>query len=227
MAVSTHVPGPSNAVAMGEENLLFSRPSHAPRPHRPHHQPSYSRHQHDVDQTLTYLPPPHPPTQFSLLDEPFIALVEETRSILASSDFAVVLEMCLDRATEVLFEGLEKNVYGRDAGAHVAGGEDGAVGVEVERIRLAGLLPGLARWSQLALNGLPNELVDVRLPSLFSYLSFFGMGSDYTFAENLEFAGGVVYFGDCVWEVRGEVPVMMYISGIEMYMTYPYTILIN
>jgi len=61
----------------------------------------------------------------------------------------------------VLFEGLEKNVFGRDAAA--ADVEDGAVGVEVERIRLAGLLPGLARWSQLALNGLPNELVDVRL----------------------------------------------------------------
>jgi peroxin-3 len=147
---------------MGEENLLFSPPSHAPRPHRSHHQPSYSRHQHDADQTLIYLAPP--PLQFSLLDEPFIALIEETRSILASSDFAVVLEVCLDRATEVLFEGLEKNVFGRDA-ADVAGGKDGAVGVEVERIRLAGLLPGLARWSQLALNGLPNELVDVRLLS--------------------------------------------------------------
>ena len=152
---------------MGEENLLFSPPSHAPRPHRSHHQPSYSRQQHDADQTLIYLAPPPPPTQFSLLDEPFIALIEETRSILASSDFAVVLEVCLDRATEVLFEGLEKNVFGRDAAAaaEFAGEKDGAVGVEVERIRLAGLLPGLARWSQLALNGLPNELVDVRLLS--------------------------------------------------------------
>jgi hypothetical protein len=126
----------------------------------------------------------------------------------------------------VLFEGLEKNVFGRDAAAHVAGGGDGAVGVEVERIRLAGLLPGLARWSQLALNGLPNELVDVRLPFFFSYSSFLG-GSDYTFSENFELAGGVVYFGDCVWEVRGEVPFMIYISNIEMYISYPYTILLN
>ena len=29
------------------------------------------------------------------------------------------------------------------------------------KMRLAGMLPGLARWSALALNGLPNELVDV------------------------------------------------------------------
>jgi peroxin-3 len=77
----------------------------------------------------------------------------------------------LDRAIEVLFEGLEKNVFGQDAAtADVAGRKDGAVGVEVERIRLAGLLPGLARWSQLALNGLPNELIDVRL--LFPCSSF-------------------------------------------------------
>ena len=36
-----------------------------------------------------------------------------------------------------------------------------------------------------------------------------------------------MYFGDCVWEVRGEVPLVMYISSIKMYMSYPYTILIN
>jgi len=126
---------------------------------------------------------------------------------LASSDFAGVLEVCLDKATEVLFEGLEKNVYGRNYAAAAAHGVGEQVGAEVERIRLAGLLPGLARWSQLALNGLPNELVDVR--SLCS--RFLGAVSDYTLAENLEFAGGVVYFGDCIWEIRGEVLVMIYI----------------
>lgn len=31
---------------------------------------------------------------------------------------------------------------------------------EEVKVRLAGLLPGLARWSQLALNAVPNELVD-------------------------------------------------------------------
>jgi peroxin-3 len=70
----------------------------------------------------------------------------------------------------VLFEGLEKNVFGRDTGAAspgVARGEGDGAGAELERIRLAGLLPGLARWSQLALNGLPNELVDVCLVLFF------------------------------------------------------------
>lgn len=77
--------------------------------------------------------------------------------MISSSDFERVLEVCLDRATDVLFEGLEKGVFIQS---------DTIPGEEV-RIRLAGLLPGLARWSQLALNGLPNELVDVSFFSAF------------------------------------------------------------
>jgi len=77
--------------------------------------------------------------------------------VLASPDFIRVLEVCLDRAMEVLFESLEKNVFSwADEGEREG---QGAHEVE-QRIRLAGLLPGLARWSQLALDGLPNELVD-------------------------------------------------------------------
>jgi len=95
------------------------------------------------------LAPPNPHTH---LDDPgFSALIAETRAILSSPDFSRVLEICLDTATEVLFAGLERNVF-------VA--NEPTPGEEVLRIRLAGLLPGLARWSQLALNGLPNELVD-------------------------------------------------------------------
>jgi len=150
------------------------RDAHAPYPYHSHHKSSQPRHPHEgnqsrdiiIPQPLTYLAPP-PLPQFSLLDEPFMALIEETRSILASVDFARVLEVCLDRATEVLFEGLEKNVFGRGTGASPGTAREGdGAGAEAERIRLAGLLPGLARWSQLALNGLPNELVDVRLLSL-------------------------------------------------------------
>lgn len=109
-----------------------------------------------VSQILNSSPPlgasnPHqyPHTQ----DAPFLALLEETRSILSSSDFAYVLEVCLDRATDILFTGLERSVF--------VSSEPPAVSGEDVRIRLAGLLPGLARWSHLALRGLPNELVDV------------------------------------------------------------------
>jgi Peroxin-3 len=82
----------------------------------------------------------------------FTALLEETRDLLTSPDFALVLERALDRATSLLFDGLSQNVFVGDER------EEGEV-----RLRTASVLPGLARWSSLALNGLPNELVDVRV----------------------------------------------------------------
>ena len=75
----------------------------------------------------------------------------------------------MDTATEVLFAGLEKNVFVPN---------EPAPGDDVLRIRLAGLLPGLARWSQLALNGLPNELVDV---SFFFLMLLAGLMLTYAF----------------------------------------------
>lgn len=88
----------------------------------------------------------------------FNSLLEETRAIITSSNFERVLELCLDRATEILFDGLQNNVF-VESGMRVD-----EIGQEL-RLRLAGLLPGLARWSHLALNGLPNELVDVSMSS--------------------------------------------------------------
>jgi peroxin-3 len=86
-----------------------------------------------------------------------------------------VLEVCLDTATQVLFTGLEKNVFVTNepppptTTTTTTEGGGGGGGEEEFRIRLAGLLPGLTRWSELALNGLPNELVDVS----FFFISFF------------------------------------------------------
>jgi peroxin-3 len=71
-----------------------------------------------------------------------------------------VLEACLDRATEILFTNLEQSVFESPASS-------GVDTSEVRRMRLADLLPGLARWSVLAMTGNPNELVDVRLFTLF------------------------------------------------------------
>ncbi|KAH7920033.1 hypothetical protein BV22DRAFT_1199197 [Leucogyrophana mollusca] len=115
-------------------------------------------------------------------DSHFTGLLAQTRSYLLSPDFAVVLEASLDRAMEVLIEGLRGRVFVDSAGGMndgtVVGGGDGTRGGDEDedghsqlhresarekeevKVRLAGLLPGLARWSQLALNGLPNELVD-------------------------------------------------------------------
>jgi peroxin-3 len=85
----------------------------------------------------------------------------------------MVLENCLDKAVEVLFDGLEKNVFVEDT-TTVQGGDEKGKGVEGRggegdvRIRLASLLPGLSRWSELAVRSVPCELVDVRPHSFFS-----------------------------------------------------------
>jgi len=120
--------------------------------HQFHNSPAMGVSNMQHTQGQQFLPPLPPPNIQAHLDDPgFSALLTETRTILSSSDFSRVLEVCLDTATEVLFAGLEKNVFVPN---------EPAPGDDVHRIRLAGLLPGLARWSQLALNGLPNELVD-------------------------------------------------------------------
>lgn len=92
-------------------------------------------------------------------DPQFVSLLSQTQKHLLSGSFERVLEVCLDRATDVLSRGLEKNVFGfaeEDPNALPALGQE-------PRVRLAGMLPGLARWCHLALESLPNELVDVRL----------------------------------------------------------------
>ncbi|KZT08080.1 uncharacterized protein LAESUDRAFT_724066 [Laetiporus sulphureus 93-53] len=104
-------------------------------------------------------------------DPHFDALLAETRIHLQSASFQRVLEVCLDRATEVLFDGLRKHVF------HSAASESGLDERDEEmRERLAAMLPGLARWCHLALEGLPNELVDhlanVREMSAFSAIIY-------------------------------------------------------
>ena len=117
---------------------------------------------HQPSNNLTDPPPEaHESTPFTfglatplahLHEEPFSSLLSETREVLSSPDFARVLEVCLDYATEILLESLAKNVFepNRDP-----------TGTTEPRIKLAELLPALSKWSQLALEGLPNELVDV------------------------------------------------------------------
>ena len=85
----------------------------------------------------------------------FDRLLGETRSLLQSPDFSIVLESCLDRATDILFKSIKDTIF-------VQGGSNVDENGAPLQLRLAGLLPGMARWSHLAFNGLPNELVDVR-----------------------------------------------------------------
>jgi peroxin-3 len=92
----------------------------------------------------------------------FRALLDETRALISSQNFSRVLEAVLDRATEILFVGLDKNIFVKPSNGTMGGGGSSC---EEEKMRLAALLPGLARWSHLALNGLPNELIDVGRPT--------------------------------------------------------------
>jgi peroxin-3 len=113
-------------------------------------------------------PPPQLTTSTSP-QSPFDALLSETRRMIAGPDFARVLELCLDRATEVLFAGLERSVFRDITAPSTTLPSAEGMGAKIEeikdedalRVRLAGMLPGLARWSNLALTSLPNELIDV------------------------------------------------------------------
>jgi len=82
-------------------------------------------------------------------DPVFAKLLAEVRGTITSPAFEQVLEASLDRATEVLFDSLKRNMF-----------SEAQVGGEPEKQRLASLLPGLARWGSVSLNSYPNEIVD-------------------------------------------------------------------
>ena len=94
-------------------------------------------------------------------DPRFDAFLMETRNHVASGSFERVLEVCLDRATDVLFSGVKRDIFG----THLQDDDD-VFGKGERRERLAAMLPTLARWCHVALEGLPNELVDVCVVSL-------------------------------------------------------------
>ena len=93
------------------------------------------------------------PSRSNGLETGLSRLLGEMRETIASPSYAHVLEKSLDRATDILMDGLRRNVFVGDTAS--------GLGEEAEKVRLAGLMPGLARWSHLALNTVPNQLVDV------------------------------------------------------------------
>ncbi|KAG0703196.1 hypothetical protein DFH29DRAFT_874600 [Suillus ampliporus] len=104
-----------------------------------------------------------------LNDPIFSSLLSQTRTYPAGPDFAYALSTALDRAMGVLVDGLRAKVFidlsmtNVTEGLSVTDPIDLTMEEEAKeeiKIRLAGLLPGLAQWSQLVLNAVPNELVD-------------------------------------------------------------------
>jgi peroxin-3 len=57
--------------------------------------------------------------------------------------------------------GLEREIFGEVPAIQAVEEGAGVQSSEDRRERLAGILPGLARWCHPALFGLPNELVEV------------------------------------------------------------------
>jgi len=62
--------------------------------------------------------------------------------------------------------GLEREIFGEVPAIQVVEEGTSVQSPEDRRERLAGILPGLARWCHPALFGLPNELVEVSLETL-------------------------------------------------------------
>lgn len=146
------------------------------------------------------------------IDPQFTALLAQTRRYLSGPDFTHALGCALDRATEVLMDGLRARVFVDTASAvNVPNAEEAQAqsrtgdldaGTSPEKkeevkIRLAGLLPGLARWCQLALNATPNELVDVSQISILSrvYVLTLEIMLEYHGCEGGQRLGGHYYIG--------------------------------
>ena len=105
-------------------------------------------------------------------------LLDETKDFIDSRDFRIVLRLCLDRAFEVFRDALKPTfgIYPLDEDEEdeqqfaIAGSRFQELGPEGEigrKVRLAALFPAVAKQSQLAIHGVPNEYVDVSALSNF------------------------------------------------------------
>ncbi|KAF8688663.1 Peroxin-3, partial [Rhizoctonia solani] len=87
------------------------------------------------------------------IDPALSTLLSATRDHISSADFAIALRKCIDLGTIAMKDGL------------IRSGEFGEIAntnpdSEGAKVKLAALLPGVARWTHLALNGVPNEIIE-------------------------------------------------------------------
>lgn len=111
-------------------------------------------------------PPPTPDTLARVLSigpskHPALdALVSEARAWLHGADFALVLPAALVRAEGVLLAALESDLFRPDEENLEQRVGPRIRKIPTKRVRLATLLPGVARWAHAAVQGHPDELVD-------------------------------------------------------------------
>lgn len=95
------------------------------------------------------------------------SLLDETKDIIESPDFLSLSKLCLDRVFEVFFNTMAPT-FGLPPSTDLLNvtplGEGGPRFQELpgegRRIRLATLFPAVARQSQLAIHGVPNEYIE-------------------------------------------------------------------
>lgn len=111
------------------------------------------------------------PSTLEEVDPTLCALIDETKDVIESSDFSRLLKLSLDTVFGV-FEGTLRPTFGVEPRA-IASDTSPVELIKIQeikdddeevekgrRIRLATLFPAVARQSQLAIHGVPNEYVD-------------------------------------------------------------------
>ncbi|KAG8933352.1 peroxin [Tulasnella sp. 418] len=103
----------------------------------------------------------------------FETLLEETKEFIESKDFELVLEKSLDAAFELLEAWIRTDIFEERESQGESGGD---ILEEEPKMKLAAILPGIARWGHQAVNSIPTELVGVvtglREVSAFSAIIF-------------------------------------------------------
>ncbi|KAG8687553.1 peroxin [Ceratobasidium sp. 423] len=87
------------------------------------------------------------------VDPALSTLLNASRAHISSADFAIALRKCLDLGTIAMKDGL---IRSGEFGEATNTDPDN----EGPKVKLAALLPGVARWTHLALNGVPNEIIE-------------------------------------------------------------------
>ncbi|CUA72778.1 peroxin-3 [Rhizoctonia solani] len=87
------------------------------------------------------------------VDPALSTLLTASHTHISSADFAIALRKCLDFGTIAMKEGLIRSGEFGEATNTSADSES-------TKVKLAALLPGVARWTHLALNGVPNEIIE-------------------------------------------------------------------
>ncbi|KAG9083541.1 peroxin [Ceratobasidium sp. UAMH 11750] len=88
------------------------------------------------------------------IDPALSTLLTASHAHIVSADFALALRRCVDLGSIAMRDGLMRSGEFGEAAASGAASDEG------DKVKLAALLPGVARWTHLALNGVPNEIIE-------------------------------------------------------------------